>query len=78
VQLISNIPDDYLAINSGLGSASPKSLLLIPLTFDDAVLGVIELACFKEITETEVTFVSKIADIVANNINTVKTEENSS
>lgn len=75
VQLISNIPDDYLAINSGLGSASPKSLLLIPLTFDDAVLGVIELASFKEITETEVTFVSKIADIVANNINTVKINE---
>ncbi len=75
VQLIDNIPDDYLSINSGLGSASPKSILIVPLTYDNTVLGVIELASFKHITPTEVEFVEKVAGIVANNINTVKMNE---
>ncbi|MGE0077666.1 MAG: 7TM diverse intracellular signaling domain-containing protein [Bacteroidales bacterium] len=75
VQLVENIPNNYLAINSGLGSASPKALLLTPLNFDKTVLGVIELASFKEITEVEIEFVKKISDIVANNINTVKMNE---
>jgi len=75
VQLIDNIPDDYLSINSGLGSATPKSILIVPLTYDNTVLGVIELASFKKITPSEVEFVEKVASIVANNINTVKMNE---
>jgi putative methionine-R-sulfoxide reductase with GAF domain len=75
VQLINNIPDDYLSINSGLGSAIPKSILIVPLTYDNTVLGVIEMASFKQITPTEVEFVEKVANIVANNINTVKMNE---
>lgn len=75
VQLITDIPDNYLSINSGLGSSQPKSILIVPLNFDDQVFGVVELASFKEITSTEIEFVKKIADSVANNLNTVKMNE---
>jgi len=75
VQLISNIPDNYLAINSGLGCASPKSLLIAPMCFEKSVLGVIELASFKEIKPVELEYVTKVAYIVANNLNTVRMNE---
>lgn len=75
VQLINDIPDDYLSINSGLGQATPKSVLIIPLSYDNSVLGVIEMASFRQITPTEVEFVEKVASIVATNINTVKMNE---
>lgn len=75
LQHITNIPENYLAINSGLGSALPKSLLLVPLTFDNHVLGVIELASFKEITQYDIDLVEKVASNVANNINTVVMNE---
>lgn len=75
VQLITNIPDDYLTINSGLGNSIPKSLLLVPLSFEDKVFGVIELASFKEISPIELEFVNRVAFSIANNLNTVKMNE---
>jgi len=75
VQLITKIPDEFLSINSGLGKSQPRSLLIVPLTFDENVVGVIELASFKEILDYEVDFVKKVAYSVANNLNTVKMNE---
>lgn len=75
VQLITDIPDDYLSINSGLGNAKPVSILLVPLNFEEKVFGVVEIASFKEINSTELEFVSKVAFSIANNLNTVKMNE---
>jgi transcriptional regulator with GAF, ATPase, and Fis domain len=75
VQLITNMPDDYLKINSGLGNSQPGSILIVPLTFDETVFGVIELAGFKVFSSHEVDFVKNIAYSVANNLNTVKMNE---
>lgn len=75
VQLISNIPDGYLAINSGLGTANPNSLLIVPLCFEEKVFGVIEIASFKELTSFDLEFVNKVAFSIANNLNTVKMNE---
>lgn len=75
VQIISDIPDNYLRINSGLGDAKPVSLLLVPLCFEDKVFGVIEIASFKEVSSFELEFVNKVAYSIANNLNTVKMNE---
>lgn len=75
VQNITNLPDDFLAINSGLGSAPPKSLLLVPLSFEEKVFGVIEIASFNVINQYELEFVNKVAFSIANNLNTVKMNE---
>ena len=72
VQLITELPDNYLAINSGLGKATPKSLLLVPLCYDEKVFGVIEIASFNVISTYELEFVNKVALSIANNLNTVK------
>lgn len=72
VQLLTDLPDDYLAINSGLGKATPKSLLLVPLCYDEKVFGVIEIASFNPINQYELDFVNKVALSIANNLNTVK------
>ncbi len=74
-QLIENIPEDYLTINSGLGKADPKTILIVPLTYEDSVWGVMEIACFKQITTAEVHFAEKVAAITASSINLVKMNE---
>lgn len=72
IQHLTDIPEDYFKINSGLGNSTPKSLLILPLCFDEKVYGIIELASFKELTQVELEFASKVATNIASNLNTVK------
>jgi hypothetical protein len=44
---VSNIPDNYATIVSGLGTGSPKHLLFIPFVTDNITIGVMELAFLK-------------------------------
>lgn len=43
---ISDIPDGYIKILSGLGTSSPNFLLIVPLVHGDALVGVAEIASF--------------------------------
>ncbi|GLX69822.1 ATP-binding protein [Paenibacillus glycanilyticus] len=48
--LLTNVPPDYIHIASGLGKASPASLLIMPIHFEEQVVAVIELASFGSFT----------------------------
>jgi len=41
--LFSEVPDDYVKINSGLGNAPPKYIIVYPFLFEGFVKGVIEI-----------------------------------
>lgn len=71
-KIINNIPENYYDINSGLGSSKPKSILITPLSTDEAVLGVIELARFDEFRAEEIEFIKRIAFSIANNLNNTR------
>ena len=45
--LLTNVPDDYTHIGSGLGGASPRSIIVLPVLFEGQVKAVIELASFE-------------------------------
>ncbi|NJO90986.1 MAG: GAF domain-containing protein [Chloroflexia bacterium] len=45
---ISNIPEKYLTVLSGLGKSSPANLLILPVVYKDESIGIIELASFKK------------------------------
>jgi two-component system chemotaxis sensor kinase CheA len=44
--LLSDIPEDYYKIHSGLGAALPQNVLLLPIEFEGEVLAVLEFASF--------------------------------
>ncbi len=44
---INNLPDNYITILSGLGSSSPKHLLIIPFVLNGEAIGIMELASFQ-------------------------------
>jgi transcriptional regulator with GAF, ATPase, and Fis domain len=75
IQVISNIPDSYYEINSGLGSSKPKNILLVPLSTDESVLGVLELARFDNFKPEEIDFIKQIAFSIASNLNNVRMNE---
>jgi putative methionine-R-sulfoxide reductase with GAF domain len=60
---ISNIPEGYINIISGLGSASPNHLLIYPVKDGDKVVAVAEIASFKEISEEDEKLISEVLKV---------------
>ena len=69
--LITNCPDDYININSGLVDAAPKNILIFPLILNDAVKGVVELGSFHEFHDTHLPFLEQVAEGIAIALDTV-------
>jgi len=69
---MTDIPEDYIEIESGTGTANPRSVLIVPLKIEDQVLGVIELASFNEFKKQEIATVEKIAESIASSLSNAK------
>src|SRR5690606_16869465 len=57
---LKNIPQDYVAITSGLGATNPSSLLLVPLKNESVVIGVLEIASLNEFEDYQIDFVNQL------------------
>ncbi|WP_026999108.1 GAF domain-containing protein [Eisenibacter elegans] len=73
--LITDIPQDYAQITSGLGKARPNSLLIVPLRHEDKVEGVIELISFREFGQHEIHFVETLSDKIASVFTSIQAQE---
>ncbi|QDR79630.1 response regulator [Sporomusa termitida] len=77
--LLTNVPGDYVKINSALGEAPPLNILLLPIIFERNVLAVLELASFHFFNDKYLSFLDQISENIGIVINTVhgtmRTEE---
>ena len=69
---LTEIPEDYIKITSGLGDDNPKCLLLIPLVYNDVIYGIIEIASFNVYRPFEIEFIERISESIAATISSVK------
>ncbi|MBI9061143.1 MAG: PAS domain S-box protein [Marinilabiliaceae bacterium] len=69
---LTDVPNDYVNITSGLGESNPRSVLLVPLKTNDEIFGVIEMATFQILQEFEIEFVEKTAESIALTISSVQ------
>jgi two-component system sensor histidine kinase/response regulator len=62
---LTNLPPDYLRIGSGLGSAAPVQAMALPLLLKDSILGVLEVATFREFSSREGALLDELLPVVA-------------
>ena len=69
---MTDVPNDYVQITSGLGEANPNSILIAPLKINDKIFGILEIASFKPFEKFENEFVEKLGESIASTISGVK------
>lgn len=72
---LTDIPQEFIRITSGLGDANPKSLLVVPLKIDQEIYGVVELASFNDYKDHEIKFVERLSETIASAFASVKSAQ---
>lgn len=68
---LEKLPTDYVRTKSSLGEALPTSLIILPISFEDEVIGTVELAKFKPFTVMEKKLLEQICNSIGTNIKRV-------
>jgi len=71
--LLTNVPQGYVKINSGLGKAKPANLVILPVLFENNVKAVIELASLDQFNATHLDFLDQLTESIGIVLNTIET-----
>ncbi len=69
---LTNVPDHYLEIESGLGSTKPAQIIIVPLVYEGQLKGVIEFAHMHELNDQQRNFLDYSLETVSIAINSAQ------
>ena len=72
--LLTEVPNDYVQISSGLGASSPLNIIVLPVLFEGSVRAVIELASFTPFSVTHQAFLDKLPESIGLVLNTIEAD----
>ncbi|WP_211226833.1 HAMP domain-containing protein [Amycolatopsis benzoatilytica] len=69
--LVNGAPPEYALVSSGLGSAPPVNVIVLPVLFQGEVLGVLELASVNEFSAVHLDLLEQLRHTIGVNVNTI-------
>ncbi len=72
---ITDIPPDFLKVNLGFGEMQPLNVIVMPFTYEDQVIGVIEIASIYKITEIQKEFLLQSRENIGIALNSAKSRQ---
>ncbi|HEX6272672.1 MAG TPA: HAMP domain-containing protein, partial [Polyangiaceae bacterium] len=70
--VLHDVPPGYTQIQSSLGTAPPKSIVVLPVLFEGETMAVIELAALRPFTDTHLTFLDQLTQSIGVVLNTIE------
>ena len=61
---LNEVPDGYIQVISGLGKASPSSLIIYPVKKNEEVIAVFELASFLPFDDNKIILINNSVEIL--------------
>lgn len=62
---LDSVPPDYLVVTSPFGKAEPLNVVIMPIMYNNSLVGVLELGSFKSFSEADVNFLKQALEGVA-------------
>jgi PAS domain S-box-containing protein len=72
---MTEVPKDYIKITSGLGEASPRCIVILPMVFKGKAYGVIEMASFEILEQYQLDFLVKVSEGIASEISGIRNHD---
>ena len=69
---LNHVPPNYVRISSGLGSAPPANIVMLPILFEQQVKAVIEIASLERFTDTHLSFLDQLMESIGVVLNTIE------
>jgi signal transduction histidine kinase/CheY-like chemotaxis protein/HAMP domain-containing protein len=69
---VRDVPDGYLTVRSGTGSATPNAVIVLPILFEGECLGVIELGSVTPFSPLHLTFLGRLVSTIGVAIATIQ------
>jgi len=69
--LVTDVPKDYIKINSSLGEATPLSIVVLPVLFEGEARAVLELASFRHFNDVNLAFLDQLTQGIGIVLNTI-------
>ncbi len=73
--ILSDIPEEYVHITSGLGDNKPSYIILLPIAMENNTLGVMEFALFHRVTNIQQQFLEQLSNNLAVVIEAIKNRQ---
>ncbi len=62
---LKNVPQGYTEITSGLGHATPRHLVIVPVKYEQQVAGMLEVASLQDFDQQHIEFLKKAGEFLA-------------